>query len=79
MPYVPAPVKPDPEPEPVGKININTVSLEELQEIVHIGPARAVEIIKLRPFSSVDGLSRVSGIGPGWLQDIKVEGKAYVE
>jgi len=75
--YVPVP---EPGPEPVlGRVNINTASLEELQEIVHIGPARAEEIIRLRPFSSVDGLTRVTGIGPARLQDIKDEGRAYVE
>ncbi len=73
------PEKPDVPPAPGtdNRININTASLEELQEIVHIGPSRAQEIIDLRPFSSLDGLTRVSGIGPVRLQDIKDEGIAY--
>jgi len=46
---------------------------------IGIGPERAVEIISLRPFSSLDGLTRVTGIGPMRLQDIKDEGKAYMK
>ena len=52
-------------------INLNTASLEELQHIVHIGPSRAGQIIRLRPFLSVDDLIRVDGIGPARLADIK--------
>jgi competence protein ComEC len=52
-------------------ININTASLEELLHIVHIGPERAGQIIRLRPFLSVDDLIRVDGIGPARLADIK--------
>jgi hypothetical protein len=40
---------------------------------------RAAEIINLRPFRSVKELERVSGIGPGRLNDIKQEGLACVE
>jgi competence protein ComEC len=52
-------------------ININTASIEELLYIVHIGPERAAQIIRLRPFLSVDDLIRVDGIGPARLADIK--------
>ncbi|KUO52330.1 MAG: hypothetical protein APF76_04660 [Desulfitibacter sp. BRH_c19] len=62
-----------------GKININTASFEDLQEIIHIGAERAQEVINLRPFISLDELSKVTGIGPARLADIKAEGKAYVE
>lgn len=66
------------EYEPL-RVNINTASHEELQQIIHIGPERADEIIELRPFESLDGLLDVSGIGPSRLQDIKDQGIAYVE
>lgn len=71
---------PTPEPAPVtGKININTASLDELQQIIHIGKDRAEEIIRLRPFSSLDALTRITGIGPARVADIKTEGIAYVD
>jgi DNA uptake protein ComE-like DNA-binding protein len=46
--------------------------------IVHIGPARAAQIVSLRPFSSVDDLIRVKGIGPQRLAGIKAQGIACV-
>jgi len=75
------PADPDPEPEPApeGRVNVNTASLEKLQQIAHIGTERAAEIIDLRPFASIDDLTRVTGIGPVRIQDIKDEGIAYVE
>lgn len=62
----------------VGCVNINTASHEELQQIVHIGPDRATELISLRPFASVDELDQISGIGPSRLEDIKEQGLACV-
>ncbi|MGA0354449.1 MAG: helix-hairpin-helix domain-containing protein, partial [Ilumatobacteraceae bacterium] len=44
-------------------VDVNTASAEALDEIVHIGPSRAADIIALRPFTSVEDLIRVSGIG----------------
>ena len=62
-----------------GQIDINTASKEELDRIINIGPVRAAEIIQLRPFSSVDDLIRVRGIGPQRLDDIKAQGLACVQ
>ncbi len=62
-----------------GSININTASLQRLQEIVHIGEDRALEIIERRPFNSLDELIQVRGIGNARLEAIRQEGKAYVE
>ncbi|TYQ18098.1 UNVERIFIED_CONTAM: competence protein ComEC [Acetivibrio alkalicellulosi] len=61
-----------------GTININEASSEDLQKIIHIGPEIAQQIISLRPFESIDDLTRVNGIGQSRLRDIKTEGKAYV-
>src|SRR5688500_9804172 len=67
-----------PAPAAPGCVNINPAAFEDLQRIIHIGPDRAAEIIRLRPFSSVDSLDRVAGIGPSRLADIKREGIASV-
>ncbi len=45
---------------------------------IHIGPARAADAIQLRPFSSLDDLVRINGIGPSRLAEIKAEGIACV-
>ncbi len=69
-------------PTQTGTININTASLSRLKDILHIGAGRAQQIIDLRkvePFTSLDDLTRVSGIGDIWLAEIKDEGKAYAE
>lgn len=62
-------------------VDINTAGVEELQEIIHIGPKRAVQIVNLRrqrPFRSVDELVRVKGIATKRLADITRQGAACV-
>jgi competence ComEA-like helix-hairpin-helix protein len=59
-------------------VDINTANLEQLQTITGVGPVYAQRIIDARPFSSVDDLIRVSGIGEKTLQKIKDQGLAYV-
>jgi len=79
---VEAPAEPLPEPEVAPDtlgVNVNKASLQELMDIVHIGQSRAEQIMELRPFSCLDDLTRVSGIGPARLQDIKDQGLAYAE
>jgi beta-lactamase superfamily II metal-dependent hydrolase len=59
-------------------VDINTASKEELMTIIHIGDVRADQLIELRPFDSVDQLTRIKGIAAGRLKDIKAENRACV-
>ena len=61
------------------KIDINTAPLNDLIKIIHIGEKRGLELISLRPFSSLDDLARIKGIGPVRIKDIKKQRLAYVE
>ncbi len=49
-------------------LNLNSASLSELDALPGIGPARAAAILQEReargPFTSVEALSRVTGLGP---------------
>ena len=84
----PAPANPAPTPVPVapppasgcqaGEVDINSAGLEALQLIMHIGPVRAEEMLAIRPFSAVDAMDRIDGIGPARLADIKAQGVACV-
>ena len=57
------------------KININSASEEELQNITGIGPSKASAIIQYReeqgPFSSVEDLMNISGIGEKTFEKMK--------
>jgi len=59
-------------------VEINTATISQLDKITGIGPVLAERIIEARPFSSVDDLIRVKGIGEKTLQKIKEQGLACV-
>lgn len=59
-------------------IDVNRASFDQVQQIKHIGTARAEELISLRPFTSIDDLGRIKGIGPARIKDIKTEGLACI-
>ncbi len=55
-------------------IDINFASLDELDELVGIGPVYAGRIVDTRPFDSINDLVKVSGIGEKTLEKIKSQG-----
>jgi competence protein ComEA len=59
---------------PNSLINLNTASPEALDGLPGIGPVLAGRIVaerERRPFTSVDDLRRVGGIGPKKLEAIR--------
>lgn len=62
-----------------GQVDINIASLDGLDQLYGIGPVKAQAIIDARPFSSVDSLIDVNGIGNATLNGIKSQGLACVE
>ena len=60
-------------------ININTASKDELVRIAHVGPERAEQLIRKRPFRTLDELKQLDGISDGRLREIKAQGLARVE
>lgn len=63
------------DPEGQGLVNINTANATQLTQLPGVGPAIAQKIIDYRtangPFTSVDDLTRVPGIGAAKLAQIK--------
>jgi competence ComEA-like helix-hairpin-helix protein len=55
-------------PKPTGPVDLDLASAKEIEALRHIGPALAKRIVadrdSLGPFGSMEGLSRVKGIGP---------------
>lgn len=58
-----------------GKLDLNTATAAQLEELPGIGPATAAAIIDHRerngPFRSIEGLLDVRGIGPAKLEQIR--------
>ncbi len=57
-------------------VDINSASLEQLDTLTGIGPALGQRIIDNRPYTSIDDLLKVQGIGPKNLEKIKQQGIA---
>ena len=54
-----------------ARIDLNTATAAELETLPGIGPMLARRIIAGRPYRSVEDLSRVEGIGPRRLAEIR--------
>ena len=59
---------------PTGSVDLNSASVEQLIELPGIGPSKAAAIVEERnksPFSSVEDLDRVKGIGPALIANLR--------
>lgn len=54
-------------------VDLNSASIEDLQKIIHIGEKSAAEIIEQRPFTTVDELIHINGIGEKRLEEIQAQ------
>ena len=52
-------------------IDLNEATAEQLAELPNVGPARAEQIIDIRPWGSVGELTRISGLGAASVRDIE--------
>jgi competence protein ComEA len=56
---------------PLAPLDINTATVAELEALPGIGPKMAEAIIASRPYSTVEDLLRVKGIGPATLEKLR--------
>jgi competence ComEA-like helix-hairpin-helix protein len=53
------------------RVNINKATIEELQTLPGIGPAKARLIAANRPYQSIDDLAKLQGIGSKLTNDLR--------
>lgn len=61
------------------RVDLNTADYEDLLRIIHIGPARAQQIMAMRPVNSLDDLIQIPGIDNNRLEEIKKQNLAFVK
>lgn len=54
-----------------AKVDLNTADVATLEQLPGVGRTTAEAIVKARPFSTVNDLERVPGIGPGKLENLR--------
>jgi competence ComEA-like helix-hairpin-helix protein len=54
------------------RVNINTATIEELETLPGVGPARARLIVTNRPYQSLDDLAKLHGIGQKLTTDLRL-------
>lgn len=60
------------------QVDINSADANNLDRLSGIGTVKALAIIQMRPFNSVDDLIKVMGIGNATLAKIKLQGLACI-
>ncbi|MEP7360595.1 MAG: helix-hairpin-helix domain-containing protein [Chloroflexota bacterium] len=68
---LPGPVTAPPGGGPVGPIDINHASADELDTLPGIGPVTAAKIIAARPFATIDELDSRGVVGPSTMDKIR--------
>jgi competence protein ComEA len=56
---------------PTDRINVNTASASELENLPGVGPKMAAKLIAGRPYSNMNDLDKVKGIGPSMLKKLE--------
>ncbi len=56
---------------PTERVNVNTASASELENLPGVGPKMAAKLIAGRPYSSLNDLDKVKGIGPSMLKKLE--------
>lgn len=56
---------------PTERINVNTASASDLENLPGVGPKMAAKLIAGRPYSSLNDLDKVKGIGPSMLKKLE--------
>jgi DNA uptake protein ComE-like DNA-binding protein len=56
------------------RVNLNSASKEELADLPMVGPKRADDLIRARPFQSWEDVAKVEGFDLGMIDDLKSGG-----